>query len=135
MPYSTGMMNKRVAVMNPDTTAHGDFGRQSAGRQFKYAGTFWASVDFNKGARAMQEGALDAYDYLMVRMRWNNVVQRRSMIVWDGRTFAIESFNDDFCRNQIQLTIKEDPGKDLTGLLPDPSSSELSTDIYENGDI
>ena len=125
-------MNKRVAVLNPATVTQGKFGRQSAGRGYKFDGKFWAAVDFNKGMKSMREGALDAYDTLMVRMRWNNKVTVRSMIVWNGRTFAVRSFNDDRKTNQIQLLIREDTGQDLSGLVPyDPSNSAISNPVSE----
>ena len=132
MAYSTGMMNKRVAVLNPATVTPGKFGRQSAGRGYEFVGKFWAAVDFNKGAKSLREGAVDAYDTLIVRMRWNDKVTVRSMIVWNGRTFAVRSFNDDRQTNQIQLLIREDTGQDLSGLVPyDPSNSAISNPVTE----
>ena len=80
----------------------------------------------------MREGAVDAYDTLMVRMRWNDKVNVRSMIIWNGRTFAVRSFNDDRQTNQIQLLIREDTGQDLSGLVPyDPSNSAISNPVSE----
>jgi hypothetical protein len=59
------------------------------------------------------------------------------MLVWDDRTFAIQSFNRDYQTNEIQITATEAPGKDLTGLVPLPpkpySTSELSACM--EGDI
>lgn len=133
MAYSSGMLNKRVAVMNPSTVTQGKFGRQSAGREYKFDGMFWAAVDFNKGMKSMREGALDAYDTLMIRMRWNDKVNVRSMIVWKGRTFAVRSFNDERQTNQIQLIVTEDTGKDLSGLVPyDPSNSAISNPVSDS---
>jgi head-tail adaptor len=100
------------------TSDTGSFGRNSAGQSYAYAATVWAAVDFNRGTKAMREGAYDGYDRVMFRMRWNPTVDRSSMLVWDGRTYQIESFNADKYQNTIQITAVETPGKDLTGLLP-----------------
>jgi hypothetical protein len=40
------------------------------------------------------------------------------MLVYDSRTFQIQSFNRDYQTNEIQITAVEAPGKDLTSLLP-----------------
>ena len=110
--------------MNRDTVEQGDFGRNSAGRPYKYETTVWASVRFNKGVKSMREGALDAYDTLLIGMLYTDKVSRESMLVYDGRTFQITSFNRDYQTNEIQITAVEAPGKDLTGLIPAPSSSD-----------
>lgn len=121
MAYSTGMMNRRVAIMIRDTVSEGDFGRNSAGRSYKYGTTVWAAEDFNRGTKSLREGALDGYDRVMFRMRWNPVIDRSSMLVYAGKTYQIESFNADKYQNTIQITAVEAPGKDLTGLLPTPT--------------
>lgn len=133
MAYSTGIMNRRVAIMTRSTSDTGSFGRNSAGQSYAYAATVWAAVDFNRGTKAMREGAYDGYDRVMFRMRWNPTVDRSSMLVWDGRTYQIESFNADKYQNTIQITAVEAPGKDLTGLVPvDPepgdNTEQSSTD-------
>lgn len=111
--------------MNRDTVEQGDFGRNSAGRPYKYETTVWASVRFSKGVKSLREGALDAYDTLLIGMLYTDKVSRESMLVYDGRTFQITSFNRDYSTNEIQITAVEAPGKDLTGLIPAPSSSDI----------
>ena len=118
MSYASGMRNRRVHIMNRKSDVDGDFGRNSAGRGYEYTTTVWAAVTFNKGAKSMREGALDAYDTVMFRMLYTKDVCRESMLVWDDRTFAIQSFNRDYQTNEIQITATEAPGKDLTGLVP-----------------
>ena len=107
MAYSTGIMNRRVAIMTRSTSDTGSFGRNSAGQSYAYPATVWAAVDFNRGTKAMREGAYDGYDRVMFRMRWNSTVDRSSMLVWDGRTYQIESFNADKYQNTIQITATE----------------------------
>ena len=131
MAYSTGLLRHRVAIMRRATEGT-TFGKE---RTYEYAGTVWAGVDFSRGNKSLREGALDAYDRLMVRMRWNNIVDRFSMLVYKGRTFQIESFNEDKYDNQIQLTVVEAPGKDLSGLIPVPPYSTSDLGESPEGDL
>ena len=134
MAQSSGFRNKRVHILNRSTDGGGDFGRNSAGRPFKYDGTVWASVRFSKGVKSLREGALDVYDTLLVGMLYTSKISRESMLVYDGRTWQVTSFNRDYETNEIQLTVVEAPGKDLTSLVPTPSSSDISTPT-SNSDI
>ena len=127
MAQSAGFRNKVVYIMNRDTDATGEFGRNSGGRQYKYAGRVMASYRFNRGVKSMREGAIDAYDTVMFGMLYRSYITRESMLVYDGRTWKIQSFNRDFMANEIQITAIEAPGIDLTGLVPySPSSSAIS---------
>lgn len=122
MGYSSGMQSKRVSVLN-QVAERNTFGRET---EFEYVGTFWFGETFNKGVKSMREGALDAYDRVMFRCRSYVPVKRASMLVYKGKTYQIESYNDDYEANEIQITAVETPGKDLSYLLPQPySTSEL----------
>ena len=58
-----------------------------------------------------------------VRVRWMRMTGWSSGC---GITRSlIESFNEDDHDNQIQLVVVTAPGKDLAGLIPQPSTSEL----------
>ena len=127
MAYSSGMLLERVAVMVRDDEQSGDFGRSSAGRKYRYAATFQTAFDFNRGTKSLREGAVDGYDRVMFRMRYNKVVDRNSMLVYKGKTYQIESFNADWRQITIQITAVETPGQDLTSLLPQPTSSVPET--------
>ena len=118
MSYGSGMRNKRVHLFNLKADEEGNFGRNSGGRGYQYTATVWAAVTFNKGVKSMREGALDAYDTVMFRMLYTKNVCRESMIVWDERTFAVQSFNRDYQTNEIQITATEAPGKDLANKVP-----------------
>lgn len=112
MAYPTGMMRKRVSILQRAADKDGSFGRNSKGRKYEQITTIWAAVDFNRGSKSLREGAYDAYDRLIVRCRWNKWLTRESMLVWDDRTFQIESFNSDKQANTMQITVVEVPGKD-----------------------
>ena len=102
MGYSSGMLKHRVTIRNKvtattfgDTTGYAD------------AGTVWADVTFSKGVKSLREGALDAYDTVIIRMRWNNIVSRDSRLSFDGREYQILSFHRDYQENIIQITAQE----------------------------
>lgn len=111
MAYSSGIMNKRVTIAQKSTAADGAFGRNSAGVTYYVLGTVWAAVDFVKGIKAMREGAIDAYDTVMVRMRWRDDVTRDCLLAHDGRVYAIQSLHVDYLANIIQITAVEVPDK------------------------
>ena len=126
MGYSTGIQNKRVAVFSPANDEKA-FGRE---RTFEYVGTFWMAEDFNRGTKSLREGALDAYDRVMFRCRAYISVKRTSMLVYQGVTYQIESFNIERRANQIQITAVEAPGKDFASLIPyTPSSSDITSGV------
>ena len=117
MPQTSGFRNKRVAICNRAEDGGGEFGRNSAGRPYRYECTVWASVRFVKGQKAMEAGAMEAYDTLLIGMLWNSKIGRESALVYDGRTWQIQSFNRDFQTNEIQITAREWAGKDFSGLV------------------
>jgi SPP1 family predicted phage head-tail adaptor len=133
MVQSSGFRNKRVHIINRDADAQGEFGRNSGGRAYKYATTVWASVRFSKGVKSLREGALDAYDTLVIGMLYTSKIDRESAIVYDGRTFQIKSFNRDYQTNEIQLTVVEWPGKDFSTFIPQPSSSDIGDTTQPDG--
>lgn len=109
MSYSTGMMNKRVTLLSRQPAADGEFGRGSSGQVYTVGDTVWAAIDFVRGLRALREGAMDAYDTLMVRMRWTPSVTRETLLWHDGRVYEIQSLNGERQSNQIQLNVQERP--------------------------
>lgn len=111
MSYSSGMLNKRVTVAQKDTATTGTFGRNSGGVTYTTLGTYWAAVDFVRGIKALREGAVDAYDTIMVRMRWVEGIDRDCLLGYDGRVYTIQSLHIDFLTNTIQITAVEQPDK------------------------
>lgn len=100
------MRDKRVDILNrTQSDKIGKFGKDSAGVEYAKAATVWASVSWVKGMRAMNEGAVDAYGVVLVRMNWNDKVSQRSRIVYDGETYQIlpETFHADKQANTIQF--------------------------------
>lgn len=109
MAYSTGLLKHRVQILNRTTAQQGRFGLDSAGVEFESAGTVWASVDWTRGKGAMNAGALDVYGVVIIRMRWNTIVNERSRILYDGKTYQIigETFHADRQENTIQFQAQQ----------------------------
>jgi SPP1 family predicted phage head-tail adaptor len=105
MAFSTSLLKHRVQILNRKEAQQGRFGLDSAGIEFEPAGTVWAEVTWAKGKAAMNAGALDVYGVVMVRMRWNTIVNERSRILYGGKTYQIigETFHADRQENTIQF--------------------------------
>lgn len=104
MPYSTGLLKNRVTILNKVSPTQGEFG---ATTRYEPAATVWADVTWSKGTKALREGALDAYDTVIIRMRYNSVVTRDSRLQHDGVTYQIQSLHRDHQDNTIQITATE----------------------------
>lgn len=109
MAYSTGLLKERVTILNRKEAQQGKFGLDSAGIEFEPAGTVWASVDWARGKGAMNAGALDVYGVVIIRMRWNTIVNERSRILHQGKTYQIigETFHADRQDNTIQFQAQQ----------------------------
>ena len=102
MAYQSGFLHSRVTIKNKAVaTGFGDT------TSYTEAGTVWANISFSKGMKALHEGALDAYDTVIIRMRYNKIVSRDSHLVHDGKEYQIQSFHRDHHENIIQITAAE----------------------------
>lgn len=102
MAYQSGFLHNRVTIWNKVvSTGFGDT------TSWQDVGTVWANVAFSRGMKALREGALDAYDTIIIRMRYNKIVSRDSLLVHDGRTYQIQSFHRDLRENIVQITAVE----------------------------
>ena len=106
MSYSTGLLRHRVEILRP-TAKDGKFGPNSGKMTYDTIGIVWASVDFQKGLKAVREGAVDGTDYVLIRMRWNAVVNRDSYLREGGVTYQIMEFHADRMMNIIQIKAQE----------------------------
>lgn len=102
MAYQSGFLHNRVTIWNKVvSTGFGDT------TSWQDVGTVWANVTFSRGVKSLREGALDAYDTVIIRMRYNKIVSRDSLLVHDGRTYQIQSFHRDLRENIVQITAVE----------------------------
>ena len=119
------MMNKRVTVAKRATDTQETFGK-SGQPKYEILGMFWMAETFTKGVKAMHEGALDAYDTVMFRCRYNADIDRWCLLKYHGKWYQIQSFNEDYQENQIQMTAIEMANQKVTIVEPYiPSSSEI----------
>ena len=127
-------MNKRVTVAKRATDTQEDFGK--AGKpKYEILGTFWMSETFNQGAKSLREGAFDAYDTVMFRCRFNKNIDRWCLLKFNGKWYQIQSFNEDYQDNQIQMTAIEMANQKVTIVEPYiPSSSEIG-EPYSTSEI
>ena len=102
MGYSSGILKYRVTILNKQVAT--GFGETTS---YQPAACVWADVTWSKGVKALREGALDAYDTVLIRMRWNDIVTRDSRLQCDGVTYQIQSLHADRQENTIQITATE----------------------------
>ena len=102
MAYSSGLLKHRVTILNKQVAT--GFGETTS---YQPAATVWADVTWSKGTKSLREGALDAYDTVIIRMRYNTVVSRDSRLEHDGVTYQIQSLHRDYQDNTIQITATE----------------------------
>lgn len=102
MGYSSGFLKHHVTILNKVTATK--FGETT---RYEKAADVHADVSWSKGVKALREGALDAYDTVLIRMRWNNIVTRDSRLQCDGVTYQIQSLHADRQDNIIQITATE----------------------------
>ena len=100
------MMNKRVTVARRASDEGASFGK-SGQPKYEILGTFWMGETFNKGVKAMREGALDAYDTVMFRCRFIKQLDRWCLLRYNEKWYQITSFQEDYQENQIQMLATE----------------------------
>lgn len=130
MAYSTGKMNKRVTIATRIDDKDSGFGDNDV--KYTILGDFWAAEDFNRGIKSLREGAFDAYDTVMFRMRFNRNIDRWCLIKYLGKWYQIESLNESYQDNQIQITAKERTDQRVPLVYPPSSASISGGDNYQH---
>lgn len=124
--FEAGMRPYRVTILNKVTPTEKAFGEKTG---YKRDGSLWSSYNFNKGTKALREGALDAYDTVVFRMNFsaNVKITRESLIECNGKIFQIQSLNDDHHENKIVVTATEMTTQ--VNIVPKPEPDPSITDI------
>ena len=127
MAFSSGFLKKRITIQNRKAAVQSKYGIDSNGPEYEDTVCLWASVTWQKGMSGLQQGALDVYGIIEVRMRWTNQVNERSRIVYEGKTYQIlpETFHPDRQENTIQFLAKVIINDKTPVTPPDPSSSDI----------
>ena len=94
-PHLVTIRNKVVATGFGETTQYQDIKTVHAAKTWKH------------GIKGLREGALDAYDKVLFRMDYNDIVQRDSLLVCEGKTYQVLSLNGDFKANEIEILAQE----------------------------
>ena len=102
MGYQAGFRDHLVTIRNKVVPT--GFGETTEYQDVK---TVHAAKTWKHGAKALQEGALDAYDKVLFRMNYNNIVRRDSLLVCDGKTYQILSLDGDYRKNEIEILAQE----------------------------
>jgi len=123
------VLNKatRSARQSGDKTSHQRIGK------------LWAAYRWNKGTRALREGALDAYNTVMFQFQYSGnaakAITRESLIEYDGKIYQIQSLNSGRRDNKIVITATEMTTQ--VNIIPEPYSSSSieggSTESHEIG--
>ena len=106
MAYSSGFICKRLIFAKRIEGSQDNFGKSGAPR-YEILGTFWGNEEFNKGIKSLREGAYDAYDTVMFRLRYNPNIDRWCLVKYQGKWYQITSFNSSYNQNMIQITAVE----------------------------
>ena len=104
MGYSTDILIKRIAILNKKDADKIPFGAKA---EYEQVACVHAELKFNKGVKSLREGALDAYDTMLIRMRWNNIVTRDCLLECEGVRYQIQSLHADRHDNIVQITATE----------------------------
>lgn len=123
MSYQSGFRHCRVTIRNKVVATQ--FGETTSWHD---AATVWAAKTWKHGAKALQEGALDAYDKVLFRMNWNNIVSRDSLLVCEGKTYQILSLDGEYQKNEIEILAQE-VVKGTSTPKPTPTPTPSSSDI------
>ena len=120
MAYSAGMLNKRITIAKRVTGTTPTAATDTGKARYEILVTVWAAETWNKGAKSMQAGVLDAYDTVMFRMRYRSDVDRWCLIQYHGKWYQIQSLNGDYQENQLQITATEMANQNVNIVEPKP---------------
>ena len=122
------MRNHRVTILNKVAPTEKAFGEKTG---YKRGGSLQSSYEFNKGTRALREGALDSYDTVIFRMNFSaNVaksITRESLIEMNGKIYQIQSLNEDYIENKIIIRATEMTTQ--VNIVPKPEPEPSLSDI------
>ena len=120
--FTSGMRNHRITILNKVQPTEKAFGEKTG---YRREGSLNSSYEFNKGTKALREGALDAYDSVIFRLNFSgNVakkITRESLIEMHGKIYQIQSLNSDYHDNKIIIRATEMTTQ--VNIIPEPYSS------------
>jgi SPP1 family predicted phage head-tail adaptor len=120
--FGAGMRHYRIGILEV-VQSENTFGTTTS---YRRAGKVFAAYKFNKGAKALREGALDAYNTVMFQLNFSSNINitRNCLVEFRDKIFQIQSLNDDYQANKIVITATE-MATQVNIIDPSPSSSEI----------
>ena len=120
--FGAGMRHYRIGILEV-VQSEKTFGATTS---YRRAGKVSAAYKFNKGAKALREGALDAYNTVMFQLNFSSNINitRDCLVEFRGKIFQIQSLNDDYQANKIVITATE-MATQVNIIDPSPSLSEI----------
>ena len=117
--FTSGMRNHRITILNKVQASGRAFGEKTG---YRREGSLNSSYEFNKGTKALREGALDAYDTVVFQMNFsaNVTITRESLIECDGKVYQVQSLNSDKRENKIIIRATEMTTQ--VNIIPEPYS-------------
>ena len=104
MGYSSDILKYMVAILKKKDPENRSFGART---EYEQVACVHSDMTWKKGQKALNEGALDAQDTVMFRMRWNNIIDRDCLLECMGTTYQIQSIHADKREDTIQITATE----------------------------
>jgi head-tail adaptor len=102
MAYQAGFRTHLVTIRNKVVSTA--FGETTS---YQDVATVHAAKTWKHGPKGMREGALDAYDKVLFRMNYNDIVRRDSLLVCEGKIYQVLSLEGDFKTNEIEILAQE----------------------------
>lgn len=107
MAFDSGFLDERIQIWNPSEATIGKHGVKEKG-DFELVGTVWASCTYAKGMRNLNNGSVEAYDYYMVRCRYNPDIKPSTHIKWQGKEFQMDGTpKGKYSTNETQFVMVE----------------------------
>ena len=121
--FGAGMRHYRIGILEV-VQSEKTFGATTS---YRRAGKVSAAYKFNKGAKALREGALDAYNTVMFQLNFSSNINitRDCLVEFRGKIFQIQSLNDDYQANKIAITATEMATQ--VNIIPEPEPELYST--------
>lgn len=114
MSFSAEIRPYRVEIARrAEDDGSGGFGKSGQPR-YVSLGEFWTGYTYNKGAKTMRDGVLEAYDVVMFRMAYNDAVDKWCLLRFRGKWYQITSLNSDYREDKMQIIAQEMTNQQVT---------------------
>ena len=103
--YSSTILTSRVYFHHTPKHTLTPYGRETEDSGAYQA--VWANVTFSRGVKSLREGAMDAYNTILIRCAYLEAVNRDTLVRYNDTYYRIDSLNKDYHRQEMQLTCTE----------------------------